>query len=83
MQIYRVVHESPNLDGVPEPLRTVVADAMHPNPAERPTAQQLVRRARHLRDVRETVGKNPVYCLVRLHPAAESVYRETGVSPAC
>jgi serine/threonine protein kinase len=42
-QLYRVVNEQPDLDGVPEPLRTVVTRAMHPDPAERPTAQQLAR----------------------------------------
>jgi hypothetical protein len=39
--------------------------------------------ARHFRDVREAVGGSPVYCLVRLHSAAESAYREIGVSPSC
>lgn len=44
VMLYRVVHEQPNLDGVPEPIRTIVASAMRLDPAERPTAQELVAR---------------------------------------
>jgi serine/threonine protein kinase len=42
--LYRVVHEQPNLDGVPEPLRTTVAGAMNKDPERRPTASALYQR---------------------------------------
>jgi TRAP transporter TAXI family solute receptor len=42
--LYRVVHERPDLDGVPEPLRAVVEEAMRADPAQRPTARQLYAR---------------------------------------
>jgi len=43
-QLYRVVNEQPDLTGVPEPLRSVVALAMNRDPAQRPTAAQLFNR---------------------------------------
>ncbi|WP_007512789.1 serine/threonine-protein kinase [Pseudofrankia saprophytica] len=39
--LYRVVHEKPDLSGVPESLRALVTDAMNPDPDRRPTATQL------------------------------------------
>ena len=41
VQLYRVVHLEPNLDGLGPALRPFVARAMHKNPADRPTAQEL------------------------------------------
>ncbi|MBL7513012.1 protein kinase [Frankia sp. CNm7] len=39
--LFRVVHEEPDLTGVPDPLRAIVADAMRRDPAARPTAAAL------------------------------------------
>ena len=39
--LYRVVHEAPDLTGVPEPLRAIVAEAMNRDPSRRPTAAEL------------------------------------------
>ncbi|WP_311447103.1 WD40 repeat domain-containing serine/threonine protein kinase [Frankia nepalensis] len=39
--LYQVVNGDPDLTGVPEPLRSVVAEAMNRDPALRPTAAQL------------------------------------------
>jgi serine/threonine protein kinase len=42
MLLYRIVYEDPDLDGVPQPLRDLVARAMHREPRDRPTARDLV-----------------------------------------
>ena len=39
--LYRIVHEEPDLDGLGEPLRSLVAAAMDADPARRPTAAAL------------------------------------------
>ncbi|MBL7495768.1 protein kinase [Frankia sp. CNm7] len=39
--IFRVVHEEPDLTGVPDPLRAIVVVAMRHDPAARPTATEL------------------------------------------
>src|SRR5262249_31345114 len=39
---YRIMHETPDVSGVPEQLRPIVAGALFKNPAERPTAQDLL-----------------------------------------
>ncbi|MEX5710508.1 PASTA domain-containing protein [Parafrankia sp. FMc6] len=39
--LYRVVHERPDLSGIPRPLRAVVAAAMRSEAAARPSAQEL------------------------------------------
>ncbi|ONH59360.1 serine/threonine protein kinase [Frankia sp. CcI49] len=41
VQLYRVVHREPLLDGLDPALRPIVEQAMRKNPAERPTAQEL------------------------------------------
>ncbi len=41
-QLYRVVHHEPNLDGLPDMLRSVVESAMHKAPNARPSAQELL-----------------------------------------
>jgi hypothetical protein len=41
VQLYRVVHLEPNLEGLDPTLRPIVAQAMRKDPAERPTAQEL------------------------------------------
>jgi WD40 repeat protein len=41
VQLYRVVHLEPNLDGLGPALRPIVAHAMRKDPAERPSAQEL------------------------------------------
>ncbi|MBL7496846.1 serine/threonine protein kinase [Frankia sp. CN7] len=41
VQLYRVVHLEPNLEGLGPALRPIVAQAMSKDPAERPTAQEL------------------------------------------
>jgi len=40
-QLYRAIHEKPNLAGVPEPLRPLVASAMDKDPNRRPAAASL------------------------------------------
>ncbi|MCO8277494.1 protein kinase [Actinoplanes sp. TRM 88003] len=40
--VYRVVHEPPNLDGVPDSLRALLADCLVKDPADRPTAAELL-----------------------------------------
>jgi len=41
VQLYRVVHLEPNLEGLGPALRPIVEHAMRKDPAERPTAQDL------------------------------------------
>jgi serine/threonine protein kinase len=41
-QLYRVVHTEPTLDGLDEPVLTVVRRAMSKRPADRPTADELL-----------------------------------------
>jgi serine/threonine protein kinase len=41
---YRIMHETPDVSGVPEQLRAIVEGALLKNPAERPTAQDLLAR---------------------------------------
>ncbi len=40
--LYRVVHTQPNTNGIPEPLRSLVARCLAKDPASRPTAGELV-----------------------------------------
>ncbi|MER5531382.1 serine/threonine-protein kinase [Streptomyces sp. NPDC002677] len=42
--LYRIVHEEPHLDGVPESLAPVLADCLHKSPHSRPTAPELLER---------------------------------------
>lgn len=42
---YRIMHETPDVSGVSEQLRPIVEGALLKNPAERPTAQDLLARA--------------------------------------
>ncbi|MFF3629212.1 LamG-like jellyroll fold domain-containing protein [Streptomyces sp. NPDC002164] len=45
VMLYRVVHEAPDLQAVPDPaLRALLADCLAKEPALRPTAQQILRR---------------------------------------
>jgi hypothetical protein len=39
---YRAVHEAPRIDGLPDPLRDLVARCLAKNPADRPTAEQVL-----------------------------------------
>ncbi|GAA3979243.1 hypothetical protein GCM10023085_71990 [Actinomadura viridis] len=41
---YRIVHGDPDLEGIEEPLRTVIAEALAKDPARRPTAHDLLAR---------------------------------------
>jgi TRAP transporter TAXI family solute receptor len=38
---------------------------------------------RHFLTAQQSVGTNPIYCLVPLHPAALSYYQSIGVTPPC
>jgi len=40
--LYRVVHDEPNLEGIPEPLRALVSRALQKQPSDRPSAQELL-----------------------------------------
>jgi hypothetical protein len=40
--LYRIVHDEPDLDGLPEPLRPLVEAAMAADPAHRPAAAELL-----------------------------------------
>jgi eukaryotic-like serine/threonine-protein kinase len=40
--LYRIMHETPSVSGVPEQLRPIVGETLLKNPAERPTAQDLL-----------------------------------------
>jgi serine/threonine protein kinase len=39
---YRILHDQPDLDGVPDPLRQLVRDALSGDPAARPAAVRIV-----------------------------------------
>jgi Serine/threonine protein kinase len=41
--LHSVLHAEPDLTGMPEPLRTLVAACLAKNPADRPAAEQLLR----------------------------------------
>ncbi len=49
--LHRVVHDTPDLTGIPGALRPLVAQAMAKKPAERPSAEQLLLALHHLRGV--------------------------------
>jgi hypothetical protein len=42
--VYRVVHEPPSLDDVPDTMRDLLADCLAKDPADRPTAAQVLDR---------------------------------------
>jgi len=44
--MYRIVHESPNLDGLPSRLRVIVENCLAKSAAERPTASDVLTRVR-------------------------------------
>ncbi|WP_369208076.1 protein kinase, partial [Streptomyces sp. PU-14G] len=44
VQMYRITQEEPDLEGVPEPLRAVVAACLAKEPDQRPTPDQLLER---------------------------------------
>ncbi|MFJ6793498.1 serine/threonine-protein kinase [Streptomyces sp. NPDC091268] len=39
--LYRIVHDEPLLDGVPQPLAALVADCLAKDPRQRPTAEEV------------------------------------------
>ncbi len=45
---YRIIHEEPDLERVPEDLRPIVASALAKDPADRPTADEVLARLLHL-----------------------------------
>ncbi|TDC63915.1 serine/threonine-protein kinase, partial [Streptomyces hainanensis] len=48
--LYRIVHEEPDLSGVPAELREVVTRCLAKNPADRPSPAEVVRMCRPLTD---------------------------------
>jgi eukaryotic-like serine/threonine-protein kinase len=42
--MYRITHDEPEVGGVPQPLRDVVAACLHRDPGERPTAAEVLAR---------------------------------------
>jgi eukaryotic-like serine/threonine-protein kinase len=42
--LYRAVHDAPDIEGLTDPLRSIVADALAKDPARRPTSQGLMLR---------------------------------------
>ncbi|MEU5345282.1 protein kinase [Streptomyces sp. NPDC020766] len=50
MTAYQVVHEPPELEGVPEPLRAIAGDCLGKEPATRPGLDLLLKRLRTLPD---------------------------------
>ncbi|WP_290865575.1 serine/threonine-protein kinase [Hamadaea sp.] len=72
----RILTEAPNLTGVSGPLRDVVAQALSKDPAERPTARELL-------DLLMTVGstrKVPQDVLIPAQAAIDATADETTVS---
>ena len=61
---YRIVHGTPNLDTLPEPLRPIVVDALARDPARRPSAAEIGRRIAALDP--ETLIPSPPAAIERL-----------------
>jgi hypothetical protein len=57
--LYRVVHQSPVLDGVPEPLRAQIQWCMAKDPAARPSARELLARLNEADPVGSTFLPRP------------------------
>ncbi|RKN11507.1 protein kinase domain-containing protein [Streptomyces radicis] len=53
--MFRIVQEEPDLEGVPEPLRGLIADCLHKEPEQRPTVAELLERT----GVNEPGGDEP------------------------
>ncbi|WP_438270012.1 PASTA domain-containing protein [Pseudofrankia inefficax] len=70
--LYRIVNSDPDLDGLDEGLTEVVRDAMRRDPAERPTAAEIVNRLQALSTIRATT---PIWVTP---PASEPVAAESG-----
>ncbi|HEX6931847.1 MAG TPA: serine/threonine-protein kinase, partial [Streptosporangiaceae bacterium] len=61
---YRIVHGTPNLDTLPEPLRPIVVDALARDPAQRPSAAEVGQRIAALDP--ETLIPSPPAAVERL-----------------
>nr|WP_238436992.1 PASTA domain-containing protein [Frankia sp. AgB1.9] len=70
--LYRIVNSDPDLDGLDEELAEVVRAAMRRDPAERPTAAEIVGRLQALSTIRATT---PIWVTP---PASEPVAAESG-----
>jgi beta-lactam-binding protein with PASTA domain/tRNA A-37 threonylcarbamoyl transferase component Bud32 len=70
--LYRIVNSDPDLDGLDEELTEVVRAAMRRDPAERPTAAEIVGRLQALSTIRATT---PIWVTP---PASDPVAAESG-----
>ncbi|MGH3392985.1 MAG: WD40 repeat domain-containing serine/threonine protein kinase [Actinomadura sp.] len=64
--MYRILHESPDLSGVPDPLRDVVAAALAKQPGQRPTATEALL---------SMLGDGQASAARRLHPDTVAPHR--------
>ncbi|WP_233521790.1 serine/threonine-protein kinase [Streptomyces triticagri] len=55
--LYRVVHETPDISRVPEPLHALVARCLHKEPAERPSPAEIMAECRAAVDVATELGR--------------------------
>ncbi|PRH75958.1 serine/threonine protein kinase, partial [Streptomyces solincola] len=59
--LYRIVHESPDLSRLPDPLRPLLARCLEPDPERRPTPAQIVDWCRSRRDGEPATASGPAF----------------------